>query len=149
MREPMQWSDQYLLGYPAMDRTHQAFVECVAALQTAADAELPQRLAAFAAHAMAHFEEEERWMAETAFPAAQCHADEHAAVLNSVREVQSILGEPGRAHVARDLTQALVGWFPGHADYMDAALSHWLAKRSFGGAPVVLKRGAAARPEAA
>jgi hemerythrin len=149
MSAPMHWSDQFLLGYPAMDRTHQAFVDCVAALQTAADAELPQRLEVLAAHVVAHFEQEERWMAETAFPAAQCHVDEHAAVLKSVREVQSMQGEPGWAQVVRDLTEALVGWFPGHADHMDAALSHWLAKRSFGGAPVVLKRGASARHEAA
>lgn len=143
----MRWSDRYLLGYPAMDRTHQEFVECVAALQTADDVELPRCLEAFASHAVAHFEQEERWMAETDFPAAQCHADEHAAVLKSVREVQALLREPGRAQVVRDLAEALVGWFPGHADYMDAALSHWLAKRSFGGAPVVLRRSMATPPE--
>jgi len=146
MIEAMRWSDRYLLGFPAMDRTHREFVECVAALQTAGEAELPLRLAEFAAHAMAHFDQEERWMAETQFPAAQCHADEHAAVLKSVREVQAMLSEPGHAQVARDLAQALVGWFPAHADYMDAALSHWLAKRSFGGAPVVLRRGVVAPP---
>jgi hemerythrin len=61
--------------------------------------------------------------------------------------VQALLREPGRAQVVRDLAEALVGWFPGHADYMDAALSHWLAKRSFGGAPVVLRRSVTTPPE--
>jgi hemerythrin len=140
---PMQWSDHFLLGYPAMDRTHQDFVVCVAALQRAADADLPARLQAFADHAVAHFGQEEQWMAETDFPAAQCHADEHAAVLKSVREVQALLAERGDVAVVRQLVQALVDWFPGHADYLDASLSHWMAKRSHGGAPVVLRRGVA------
>lgn len=145
--EVMQWSDHYLLGFPAMDRTHQEFVVCVAALQCADDADLAPCLQAFADHAVAHFEQEEQWMAETDFPASQCHADEHAAVLKSVREVQALLHDPAHADrvnvVVRNLTQALVDWFPGHADYMDAALSHWMAKRSLGGAPVVLRRGVA------
>ena len=148
MSQALQWSDRFLLGFAPMDRTHQEFVTCVAALQTAADAELPACLAAVAAHCAAHFQQEEQWMVSTEFPAAQCHADEHAAVLKSVYEVQEMwhdAGQRGRAAtVTRELAQALVGWFPGHADYMDAALSHWLAKRSHGGAPVVLRRGAAA-----
>jgi hemerythrin len=136
----MAWSDRYLLGHNAMDDTHREFVECVAALQTAEDDELAACLAAFEAHAVEHFEQEQRWMDSTAFPAAQCHGDEHTAVLNSVHEVQEILRNGGSLQVVRDLARALVDWFPGHADYMDASLSQWLNKRSHGGAPVVLRR---------
>jgi hemerythrin len=147
MTEALRWSDKFLLGYAPMDRTHEEFVACVAALQVATDAELPACLEALSAHCEAHFQQEEQWMTTTEFPAAQCHADEHAAVLKSVREVQALLHDPAhadRAHaVVRNLTRALADWFPGHADYMDAALSHWLAKRSLGGAPVVLRRGVA------
>ena len=78
---PMSWSDRYLLGYPAMDQTHREFVDCVSALQRAADDQLFACLDAFAAHAVVHFAEEQQWMDSSAFPAAQCHADEHAAVL--------------------------------------------------------------------
>lgn len=140
---PITWSDRYLLGYPAMDQTHREFVDCVAALQRATDDQLPACLDAFAEHAVAHFGEEQQWMDTTAFPAAQCHADEHAAVLASVREVQGLLRQGLSGQVVRDLAQALADWFPGHADYMDAALSHWMSKRSHGGAPVVLRRGVA------
>lgn len=139
----MEWSDRLLLGYPAMDQTHREFVACVAALQRADDADLPVRLQALSDHAMAHFQQEEQWMTETDFPATQCHADEHAAVLKSVREVQALLAERGDVGVVRQLVQALVDWFPGHADYLDASLSHWMVKRSHGGAPVVLRRGVA------
>jgi len=138
--DTMAWSDRYLLGHSGMDDTHREFVECVAALQTAADADIARCLAAFEAHAVEHFEQEKRWMDSTEFPAAQCHADEHTAVLNSVHEVQAILRDGGAVQVARDLASALADWFPGHADYMDASLSQWLVKRSHGGAPVVLRR---------
>jgi hemerythrin len=152
MADTMRWSDKYLLGHAAMDSTHQEFVACVAALQMAADADLPQRMQEFAAHAVAHFQQEERWMGDSGFPAAQCHADEHAAVLKSVREVQALFEPPQpmalACDVARQLTQALVEWFPAHADHLDSALSQWLVKRSLGGAPVVLKRGAATATQA-
>jgi hemerythrin len=136
----MAWSDQYLLGHSGMDSTHREFVECVAALQVAQDTELCIRLAAFEAHAVDHFEQERLWMETTEFPATQCHVDEHLAVLNSVREVQAILREGGSGQVVRDLARGLADWFPGHADYMDAGLSHWLVKRSYGGVPVVVRR---------
>lgn len=136
----MAWSDRYLLGHGDMDGTHREFVACVAALQTAQDADLAECLAAFEAHAVEHFEQEQRWMDTTGFPAAQCHVDEHTAVLHSVHEVQEILRNGGSGQVARDLAHALANWFPGHADYMDSALAQWLIKRSHGGAPVVLRR---------
>lgn len=139
----MVWSDRYLMGHGAMDHTHQAFVECVTTLQTARDEALGAGLDAFETHAVAHFEQEDHWMQSTGFPAAQCHADEHAAVLASVREVQALLKQGAAPQVVRDLAQALAHWFPGHADYMDASLSQWLVKRSLGGAPVVLRRGVA------
>ncbi|MEY2893490.1 MAG: hypothetical protein RJA98_3398 [Pseudomonadota bacterium] len=140
---PITWSDTFLLGHAAMDATHREFVDAVAALQRASDDQLSACLDAFATHAVAHFGDEQRWMDGTAFPAAQCHADEHAAVLASVREVQGLLSQGVSGQVARDLAQALADWFPGHADYMDAPLSHWLSQRSRGGAPVVLRRGVA------
>ena len=80
-------------------------------------------------------------MQDTAFPAASCHADEHAAVLASVREVRSAVDE-GRAgaELLHRLAEHLFDWFPAHADYMDSALAAWMCKRSLGGQPVVLRR---------
>ncbi|MFM0277285.1 hemerythrin domain-containing protein [Paraburkholderia sediminicola] len=136
----LSWNDGFLLGFAPMDETHQEFVECVAALQQCDEAAVSETLAAFEEHAVAHFEQEERWMQDTSFPAARCHADEHAAVLRSVREVAQMLRDGAACQVARELAEALASWFPGHADYMDAALSHWMSKRTHGGLPVVLRR---------
>jgi hemerythrin len=140
---PMQWHDGYLLGFNAMDATHREFVACVAALQTAVDDALADRLADFERHAESHFAAEAQWMQNTGFPARDCHIEEHDKVLASVKEVKQMLEQGGRLGVVRELAQALADWFPGHADYMDAALSHWMSKNAHGGAPLVLRRGVA------
>jgi hemerythrin len=134
------WSDEFLLGYGPMDRTHEEFVSCVRAVLDADDASIAAALAAFAEHAERHFGEEDAWMSETKFPPADCHVGEHAAVMKSVREVQGALSQGAPAALARDLANELVRWFPGHADYLDSALAHWMAKQQYGGKPVVLKR---------
>jgi hemerythrin len=137
---PFVWTDAFLLGYTPMDDTHKEFVELVNAMLWCPDADLLQKLLAFARHAESHFAAELKWMQETAFPPMQCHADEHAAVLKSVGEVLPLV-EAGDFEIARRLARELARWFPGHADYMDASLAQWLVKQRFGGKPVVLKRG--------
>lgn len=134
------WDDRYLLGYEAMDDTHREFVTLVNDLLTVDDAALPAALDAFAAHAEAHFAQENAWMELDGFPARDCHVDEHDKVLASVRDVQQLLAE-GDTEVVRELAVALQDWFPGHADYMDSALALWMVKRAHGGAPLVFRRG--------
>lgn len=136
-----EWDDRYLLGYNAMDDTHREFVDCVHALLTVADADFLAALDAFADHAERHFKQEDEWMSQDGFPARDCHVEEHDKVLQSVREVRQGLAD-GSLDVAigRDLAQALVDWFPGHADYMDSALANWLVKRAHDGSPLVLRR---------
>lgn len=136
------WSDAYLLGYGPIDTRHEEFVEVVGSLKASADQDLRGRLAAVIEHLQAHFEEEERWMTENDFPARDCHADEHAAVLRSALQVSALL-EQGDGSECRRLADELARWFPGHADYMDAALAHWMCKRRLGGKPVVLRRSVA------
>ncbi|HZY16073.1 MAG TPA: hemerythrin domain-containing protein, partial [Ramlibacter sp.] len=111
-----------------MDATHEEFVQCVAAVQQASDAELPAALDTLAQHLREHFGQEDRWMEETDFPARDCHIDEHAAVLKSVAEVQALVATGDRREPRR-LADELAKWFPGHADYLDSALAHWLCKQ--------------------
>src|SRR3954465_1147058 len=90
------WTDAYKLGYERMDDTHRDFVQKVNALLLADDESLLARLDDFIAHAEAHFREKAQWMNTTDFPAAQCHIDEHDAVMKSVLEVRELLAaEPG------------------------------------------------------
>lgn len=135
----LQWNDSLLLGYTPMDATHEEFVRCVANLQQAEDHALPQRMDELIAHARHHFGEEDRWMEETGFPARECHINEHAQVMKSLLEVRQLLDQ-NHAALCRDLADELARWFPGHADYLDAALAHWMCKQRHGGKPVVLRR---------
>lgn len=144
--DTLQWSDALLMGFGPMDAVHREFVEVVNGLLAAPEAELPARLDALAEHAQAHFGEEDRWMRETNFPAADCHIDEHAAVMRSIHEVRELLVQ-GDSRECRRLATELMRWFPGHADYLDSALAHWMCKRRLGGKPVVLRRGVAHPPE--
>lgn len=133
------WDERYLLGHAEMDATHREFVDRVNALLTVDDAALGAALAAFAAHAEAHFAEENAWMVNNDFPPRDCHIDEHNKVLTSVREVQRLLAD-GDVAIVRELAVALMEWFPAHADYLDSALATWLVKRRHAGAPLVLRR---------
>jgi hemerythrin len=133
------WHDGFPLGFAPMDDIHEEFVDLVAALARAADDAVVPAIDALVDHARRHFGEEERWMAATEFPARACHADEHAAVLCSIEGVRNRVAKGGH-QAARRLADALAEWFPGHADYMDAALAHWICKQRFGGKPLVMRR---------
>lgn len=135
----LEWRDNFDLGFGPMDAIHREFVELVAAVQVAPDEQLVSRLAALASHCASHFEEENKWMIDTDFPPKDCHIDEHNAVQNSIRQVQALLSEGDTANCRR-LAGELAKWFPGHADYLDSALAHWMCKRRFGGKPVVFRR---------
>ena len=137
---PLRWGDGFLLGHAPLDDMHREFVEVVAALQTAPDADLPAALARVTDHLVAHFAQEDDWMQRTAYPATECHVNEHAAVLATAREMPTLLAA-GRTDVCRRFAQELATWFPGHADYLDAPLAHWMVHQRFGaGKPVVIKR---------
>lgn len=142
---PLHWHDGLLLGYAPMDHTHEDFVRCVAAIQRGEDTELPRLMAELEAHCIEHFDDEKNWMESTEFPARECHINEHAQVLDSVRQVRA-LADAGDLSECRRLADALADWFPGHADYLDSALAAWMVKRSHGGKPVVIRRNLDLRP---
>jgi len=133
------WTDNYLLGYTPMDDTHREFVDVVNAMLTCTDDELATNVRAFIEHAEKHFADEKAWMEASDFPATDCHVDDHNAVLGSAREVEPLVAA-GNIAIGREFAAELARWFPGHADYLDSALAHWLVKKSAGGKPVVLRR---------
>jgi hemerythrin len=133
------WDDRYLVGHHGVDDAHREFAALVDAMLVADDASAAPAMAAIARHIESHFALEDRLMERYAFPARQCHADEHARVRASVKEVEALVAA-GRTELCRDLGEALADWFPGHSDYMDSALAIWVAKKTTNGAPVVLRR---------
>lgn len=141
------WQDDLRLGWAPIDAIHDEFLALLNVLRTAADEGMAEALAAVHQHSREHFASEERWMQETDFPARACHIDEHAAVLASMDGVARRLAA-GEFQAGRRLADALVDWFPGHAEYLDSALAHWMCKKRLGGKPVVLRRSAVVTPNA-
>ena len=127
------------LGYDPMDSIHAEFEALLLRAQAPGRHDVVPLLEALDAHLRSHFEAEDRWMVETDFPPRDCHMDEHAAVLKSSTEVLA-LARQGNVDPVPSFLEALSGWFPGHADYLDSALAAWMCKRQFGGKPVVVHR---------
>lgn len=124
------WSPELALGDARTDTTHEEFVELVNATSAAAP---EARLALYqelVRHTVEHFAQEERWMAACGIPPDFCHFSQHNSVLEVMREVErrALLGETA---LIDSMLEALVEWFPQHAQSMDAGLVGYLAEKGF------------------
>ena len=126
----MEWTKDLALGDERIDSTHREFVALVDAVGRAPDDAMLGAIEALIAHTEAHFGQEQRWMAATAFPSTHCHLDEHAGVLGAIREVHGYVSE-GKFHVGQVLARELDTWFKQHAATMDAMLAQWLRDSKF------------------
>ena len=134
------WNDTLALQHPQMDRTHEEFVDLLGATEAALagpEATLLARFEALVDHTVEHFAQEERWMAATGFAPENCHAGQHQAVLGVMvgcaRRAGSEGGdgEPVDFEPLRMAVGELAGWFPQHAQMMDAALVQHLEAVGF------------------
>lgn len=109
-------------GDARMDQTHDEFLAMLDEMRaTDAAAQLPL-FEHLIAHTEAHFAQEERWLQAVGFAAQNCHAMQHGAVLNTLREVQQRARQGDLALIAH-MVDALAEWFPQHAASMDAGLA--------------------------
>ena len=116
------WSEGLALGLPVMDETHKEFVELLARAEAADDASLPAVWEELVAHTADHFRREDQWMLATGFAAGNCHSSHHKVVLQVLRDGLAKAAS-GDLAPARQMTRELAGWFPQHAQSMDAALA--------------------------
>ncbi|WP_295455870.1 hemerythrin family protein [uncultured Thiodictyon sp.] len=114
---------RFLLGVPAMDRTHREFVDLVNNLGEAGAAVFAYLYPDLVNHTHAHFANEDMLMRETGFPAIKEHRDEHARVLGEMDGFRLRVNS-GRIALARAyVTEQLPAWFAQHALTMDSALA--------------------------
>jgi hemerythrin-like metal-binding protein len=129
------WTDALALQQPRMDDTHREFVDLLAeveaALQQAQPDALTGTLARFVAHTEAHFAQEDAWMATIGFAPENCHATQHAQVLQLLREVQRRVQDDGNLALVEQLVPALADWFVPHAQNMDGGLAQVMALTGF------------------
>jgi hemerythrin len=126
----LEWSSEHELGVARMDATHREFIACVNALHDAPDADMLSALDALLAHTVEHFEQENRWMTQLAFPPAHCHVPEHEGILQITREVRGMIAE-GKYEIGRVLAKELAPWFVNHAATMDNMLAAFIQARGF------------------
>ena len=128
------WSEALALQQPLMDDTHREFVELLAAVEAAAGlppAELLPQLQRFVDHTEAHFAQEDAWMAAIGFQPTNCHARQHAEVLQLLHEVQRRVRDDGQVGLLPQLVPALAQWFVPHARNMDGGLAQVMAATGF------------------
>jgi hemerythrin-like metal-binding protein len=118
----LQWTDSFALGLPVMDATHHEFVDLLAQVVNAPDAELMPLWNALVTHTDEHFTREDRWMKDTHFSSTNCHTTQHLVVLQVMREGVK-RGAAGELAVVRQMADELGIWFPQHAQSMDTALA--------------------------
>ena len=126
----LEWSEALALELPAMDDTHREFVQLLAAVEGAGDTALQAAWSDLTTHTDAHFGQEDRWMRDTGFTSTNCHTTQHQVVLQVMREGLR-RGEVGQLDVIRQMAHELAGWFPVHAQSMDAALALHLRSVGF------------------
>jgi hemerythrin-like metal-binding protein len=126
----LEWSDALNLDLPLMDDTHREFVDLLAAVDQASDAELLPRWRTLVEHTEQHFGQEDDWMASTRFASGNCHSMQHKVVLQVMRE-GTARAEQGDLKVLRVMASELALWFPQHAQSMDASLALHLRRVGF------------------
>jgi hemerythrin len=118
------WDDnRFLLDVEIMDDTHKEFVALVNRLAASADSEFAARFDALTTHNTAHFQQEEKLMIESRFPAFAEHRDDHLRILGEFRQFKKRV-DAGLIVFARNYINArLPEWFSLHAATMDSALA--------------------------
>lgn len=120
------WSDRLSLKHALMDETHQEFVALCAALSLSDEhSSYLERLDALIEHSKSHFEQENQWMQDFAFPPAACHQGEHDAVLQVMQEVRRRYAG-GEHDLGQSLAEELPLWFEHHVDTMDNMLAQFM-----------------------
>ena len=139
------WTDALAIGDARMDDTHEEFITLLNdLLATPEDQQLPP-YRAFIEHTVEHFAQEERWMLATGFAPGNCHAGQHATILETMNAVVE-RHQQGDTEIITRLAQALAEWFPQHALSMDAGLAQHLKNVGFDSATETLADPSTVRP---
>jgi hemerythrin-like metal-binding protein len=130
MKALLAWSPELVLHDPRTDATHQEFIDLLNATSASDPAHKLPLYQALVEHTVAHFGQEERWMLACGITAEHCHFSQHSSVLEVMKEVErrAVAGDTG---LIDQMLEALVEWFPMHAQSMDAGLVAFLNEAGF------------------
>lgn len=113
-----------------MDHTHREFIDQVAALIAADNAEFPALFQALVTHTAAHFKAEGMLMRATKYRGLPEHESEHHRVLGELQQLNRTLKRGHLPLVRAYVREGLMAWFDTHLAMMDAALVMHLKKHA-------------------
>ena len=120
------FESRFVLGIPAMDRSHREFVDLINRMDRAPDAHFAYLFSDLLNHTRAHFATEEVLMRSTGLRDSQPHRDEHARMLAEMERFAERLRQ-GRLALARSyVREQLPVWFARHARLLDGPLAEHL-----------------------
>jgi len=133
------------LGDALLDREHAELFRLVGTLLDASGNEATAALDSLRTEMREHFGREDADLRRLGGNNAECHLDEHAAVLKSLDEVHSILGDTATPaataqRLVASLSLELLHWLPEHVSEMDANLAAVRSQSRFGGVPMRMVR---------
>lgn len=128
---PDRYSEIPSSGIPHLDDEHAALADCISALSDALKDNAPRddvrgHLWAIVNLARAHFEHEERVMADDKYPHLSEHRERHATLLHFAESVAREF-EAGRIEADSALVQEFWDWELSHIDGMDRAFWEYRA----------------------
>lgn len=85
----LNWTAELHTGDGRMDHTHEEFVTMLNALLLTPQTEQLNLYREFLNHTVEHFAQEDRWMVATGFSEDNCHAGQHATILETMRAVET------------------------------------------------------------
>lgn len=120
------------LGVPAIDAEHEAQLELLSELESAAasrDRERTrERLATFITYLDAHFLSEQLQMRGHAYPGYAAHVQDHEAAIGMMNELRERV-DAGDDELQPQVLEALRRWLVGHITTVDRAFAEFLKER--------------------
>jgi len=129
----LEWTAALATGIDEIDEQHRELFRCVARVRDAAFAddvtEIDRTLAFLREYVDFHFQAEERFMAAKRFPDLARHREEHLAMLEAVREIETDhhgmgAGAESLARVERFLSD----WLRTHIGLTDVAMARFVRR---------------------
>ncbi|MGA8891464.1 MAG: hemerythrin family protein [Anaeromyxobacteraceae bacterium] len=127
------WTSALELGIAEIDLQHQELFRCVARIRDAAfagdPAELDRTVAFLAGYVELHFAAEERYMAAQRYPGLARHREEHAWLLQAVREIEAEHRRDGPSSSALARAERFLSdWLRSHIGVTDLAMARFVRR---------------------
>lgn len=136
-KKPIFDDTRHTLGMDEMDSVHREFIEQVAALIAAGNAEFPALFQALVNHTAAHFKAEGVLMRTAKYRGLPEHESEHHRILGELQQLNRSLKRGHLPLVRAYVKEGLPEWFDTHLAMMDAALVMHLKKNEYETVPTI------------